>query len=125
MKHWLVPLAVTTLAAGCLSAPPKAAADGSVTCAVPQSVGTSFCQTATNLTSKQVTNQTSLCTSMQGSVVAACPQGAVGCCATTSGAVDFDQCYYGISVATGEQTCATAAGIWTAGSGASDAGLTD
>jgi hypothetical protein len=72
-----------------------------------------------------VTNQTSLCTSMQGTVVEACPGDAVGCCATTSGSVDFNQCYYGISAATGAQTCATMMGTWTAGSETSDAGVTD
>jgi hypothetical protein len=94
-------------------------------CTVPQPGGTSFCQASTNLTAKQVTNQTSLCTTMQGTIVAACPDGAVGCCATTSGSVDFDQCYYGISAATGEQTCTTMTGTWTAGSGTSEAGAAD
>jgi hypothetical protein len=126
MKLWIIPFAVTTLAAGCSSAPAKPPANGSVICTVPQSAGTSFCQIATNLTAKQVTNQMSLCTSSQGTVVAACADGAVGCCATTSGAVAFNQCYYGISVATGEQTCASMmGGTWTPGSGTSDAGATD
>jgi hypothetical protein len=52
-------------------------------------------------------------------------EGAVGCCATTSGSVDFDQCYYGISTATGEMTCATAMGTWTPTSVTSEAGATD
>jgi hypothetical protein len=122
MKLWFV----ATLAAGCVAVPAKPTADGSVICTFPQPGGTSFCQAATNLTAKQVTNQTSLCTSMQGTVVAACPDGAVGCCATTSGSVDFNQCYYGISVATGANTCAAMmGGTWTAGSGTSDAGATD
>jgi hypothetical protein len=109
-----------------MGAPARPTADGSVICTIPQPGGTSFCQAATNLTAKQVTNQTSLCTSMRGTVAAACPDGTVGCCATTSGSVDFNQCFYGISVATGEQTCATMmGGRWTAGPGTSDAGATD
>jgi hypothetical protein len=122
MKHWLVLFAVAALAAGCVSVPAKPAADGGVFCTVQEPGGASFCQAATNLTAKQVTNQTSLCTSMQGTVGAACPDGAVGCCAT---AVGLEQCFYGISLATGESTCATKAGTWTAGSGTSDAGATD
>jgi hypothetical protein len=108
-----------------LIAPAKPAADGSLICIFPQPGGTSFCQAATNLTPKEVTNQTSLCTSMQGTAVAACPVGAVGCCATTSGSVDFDQCFYGISAATGENTCATKMGTWAASSETSDASATD
>jgi hypothetical protein len=57
--------------------------------------------------------------------VAACPTDAVGCCATSSGSVDFDQCSYGISEATAEQRCTAMSGTWTAGSGTSDAGATD
>ncbi len=122
MKLWIVPFAVATLVSGCLSAPPH---NGSVLCIYPQPEGTSFCQTATNLTATEVTNQTSRCTSAQGTIVAACPAGAVGCCATTSGSVDFDQCYYGLSAATAEATCATKSGTWTAASGTSDADATD
>ena len=125
MKLWILPFAVATLAAGCLSAPAKPTADGSVICTFPQPGGTSFCQAATNLTPKQVTNQMSVCTSMQGTMVEACPGGSVGCCATTSGSVDFDKCYYGISAAPGEKTCATAMGTYAAGSGTRAAGATD
>jgi hypothetical protein len=128
MNLWIVPLAVTALAAGCITIPGKpsaAADDGGVNCSIPEPGDASFCQVATNLGPKQVTNQTSLCTSMHGTVVPACPDDAVGCCATTSGAVDFNQCFYGISVAAGEQTCAGMSGTWTAGSAASDAGETD
>jgi hypothetical protein len=125
MKSWIVRLAVATLAIGCASAAAKAPADGSVYCTIPQPGNTGFCQAATNLGAKQVTNQTSLCTSMQGTVVPACPDGAVGCCATTSGSVDFDQCFYGISAATGEKTCTTMMGVWTLGSGTPDAAATD
>jgi hypothetical protein len=123
MKLWIVRFFVATLVSGCFSAPPKG--DGTVTCIYPQPEGTSFCQIATNLTAKEVTNQTSLCTNAQGTVVAACPAGAVGCCATTSGSVDFEQCHYGSSAATEEAACATKSGTWTAGSGTSDAGATD
>jgi hypothetical protein len=123
MKLCIVPFVVATLAAGCL--PAKPTTDGSVTCTFPQSGGTSLCQAATNLTPKQVTTQTSLCTSMQGTMVAVCPDGAVGCCATMSGSADIDQCFYGISAADGEMTCVTKMGTWTAGSGTSDAGATD
>ena len=123
MKLWIVPFIV--LVTGCPSPPPKPLANGTLICTTPQSPGTSVCQVTTNLTPKQVTNQTSFCTSMNGTVVAACPDGAVGCCAFTSGAVDFDQCYYGISVAMGAATCATTMGTWTVGSGTSDAGATD
>jgi hypothetical protein len=125
MKLWIVPLAGATLVSGCLSAPPKPPADGSVICTIPQPGDTSFCQVASNLTAKQVANQTSVCTSQQGTVVAACPVGAVGCCSTASGLVDFDQCYYGISTATGETTCATKMGTWAPGTGTSDADATD
>jgi hypothetical protein len=130
MKFWIVAFPVVTLAAGCLispGAPHKASADGGVVCTIPETGDASFCQASTNLTAKQVANQTSLCTSQQGTVVAAaaCPEGAVGCCATTSGSVDFNQCFYGTSAATGEQQCATMAGIWTAGSETGDAGATD
>jgi hypothetical protein len=126
MKPWIVPFAVAALACGCqLVVPAKPTADGSVICIFPQPGGTSFCQAATNLTAKEVTNQTSLCTSMQGTVVTACPAGAVGCCATTSGSVDFDQCFYGVPAATEETACATKMGTWAAGSGTSDAGATD
>jgi len=144
MKTWLIPCAVAALAvgAGCIvNVPAKAdkadggvagdgveggsAASGSTSCTIPQPGGAGFCQASTNLTATQVTSQNSLCTSMQGTVVAACPAGAVGCCATSSGSVDFDQCFYGITNATGEQRCATMAGTWTAGSGNSDAGASD
>ena len=126
MKLCIVALALAILASGCLVAPAKGSADGSLTCIFPQPGGTSFRQSATNLTAKQVTSQTSLCTSMQGTVVADCPDGAVGCCATTSGSVDFEQCSYGAGgAATGEQTCATKMGTWTASAGTSDAGATD
>ena len=121
MKLCIVPFAVATLVSGCLSAPPH---NGSVICIYPQPGGNSFCQIATNLTAKEVTNQMSLCTSMQGTIVATCPVGAVGCCATTSGSVDFDQCFYD-SAATDESTCATKSGTWTASSGTSDADATD
>jgi hypothetical protein len=123
MKLWLVPFAVATLA-GCVSIPAKPSADGGVICVYPEPGGTSLCQAATNLTAKQVTNQTSLCT-MQGTLVAACPEGAVGCCATTLGSVDFDKCDYGISAATGQMACATAMGTWTPTSAPSEAGATD
>jgi hypothetical protein len=125
MKSWIAPLAVATLAIGCVSAPAKAPADGSVYCTIPQPGNGGFCQAATNLAAKQVTNQTAICTSMQGTVVPACPDGAAGCCATTSGSVDFDQCFYGSSAATGESMCATMMGVWTPGSGAPDAAATD
>jgi hypothetical protein len=125
MKLSILPFAVAMLASGCLSVPPKAAADGSLICIFPQPGGTTFCQVATNLTAKEVTSQTSLCTGMQGTVVAACPVGAVGCCATTSGSVDFDQCFYGVSAATEENACATKMGTWAAGSGTDDAGATE
>ncbi len=126
MKLCIVPFAIATLASSCqLIAPAKPTTDGSVICIFPQPGDTSFCQAATNLTPKEVTNQTSLCTSMQGTIVPACPVGAVGCCATTSGSVDFDQCFYGTSAATDENTCATKMGTWAAGSEASEAGATD
>lgn len=129
MKVWIVPFAVATLTSGCLlSAPaakPKPATDGGVICTFPEPGDASLCQASTNLTANQVTNQTSVCTSMNGTMVAACPGGAVGCCATTSGSVDFDQCYYGISVAFGEKMCASTSGAWTVTSGTSDAGATD
>jgi hypothetical protein len=125
MKFWFVCFALATLASSCVSIPAKAPADGSVICVFPQPGGSSFCQAATNLTAKEVTNQMSLCTSMQGAVVTACPAGAVGCCATTSGSVDFEQCFYDVSAATEESTCASKSGTWTAGSETSDAAATD
>jgi hypothetical protein len=125
MKLRIVFLAVATLAAGCLSAPAKPAADGSVICTYPEPGGTSLCQVATNLTAKQVTSQTALCASSQGTIVQACPGGAVGCCTTVSGAVDFNQCYYGITVAMGESTCETMMGAWTPGPETSDADAND
>jgi hypothetical protein len=125
MNFCIFPLAIAALVSGCITVPAKAAADESLICIYPQPGGASFCQTATNLTAKEVTSQTSLCSSQQGTVVTACPAGAVGCCSTTSGSVDFDQCYYGISAAMGESTCATKMGTWTLSSGTSDAGATD
>jgi hypothetical protein len=125
MKLCIVALALAILASGCLVAPAKGSADGSLTCIFPQPGGTSFCQAATNLTSKEVTSQTSLCSSMQGTVVPACPAGAVGCCATTSGSVDFDKCFYDVSAASEETACATKGGTWTAGSETSEAGATE
>jgi hypothetical protein len=114
MNFWIVPIAVATLASGCVGSPP--AKDGTLICIYPQTEGASFCQTATNLTAKEVTNQTSLCTSSQGTVVTACPVDSVGCCATTSGTTDFDKCFYNTSAAPREMACATSDGIWTAGS---------
>jgi hypothetical protein len=147
MKLWIAPFAVAALATGCTIVVPAkptkdggvatadggastagggvAAADGGVACTIPQPGDTGFCQAATNLTANQVASQTSLCTSMKGTVVEACPDGAVGCCAFTSGSVDFDQCFYRITAATGEETCTTMMGTWTAGAGTSDAGATD
>jgi hypothetical protein len=121
MKLWIVPFAVAALAVACI--PTKPTLSGSLTCTFPPSGGASLCQAATNLSSKQVTNQTSLCTSMQGTVVAACPAGEVGCCTTPSGSAEIEQCFYGISAADGKMACATKMGTWTAGSG--DAGATD
>jgi len=123
MNLWIVPLAVATLTSGCLGSPP--ARNGSLLCIFPESGGASFCQTATNLTAAEVTKQTSLCTSEQGTVVTACPAGSVGCCATTSGAVYFDKCFYGVNAATQAMTCATMSGTWTAGSETGEAGGTD
>jgi hypothetical protein len=145
MKFCIVPFAVATLTSACITVnvpakgtadggtakgtadggTAKGTADGSSICVFPQPGGGRFCQASTNLTANQVTNQTSLCTSMQGTIVAACPVGAVGCCATTSGSVDFDQCFYGVSAAVEENMCATNNGIWAAGSATSDAGATD
>jgi hypothetical protein len=148
MKFCVVPFAVATLSA-CIVVPAKGTAakgtaakgtadggtadggtaegtaDGSSICVFPQPGGGRFCQASTNLTANQVTNQTSLCTSMQGTIVEACPVGAVGCCATTSGSVDFDQCFYGVSAAVEENMCETNNGTWAAGSPTSDAGATD
>ena len=125
MNLCIVTLALATLASGCITVPGKAAADESLICIYPQPENTSFCQTATNLTAKEVTSQTSLCTSEQGTVVEECPADPVGCCTTTSGSVDFEKCFYGISAAAGASDCATKAGIWTAGSGTSEAGATE
>ena len=152
MKSWIVPFAVATLATGCIIVPAahkkadddggavaaadggaKAAADadGGVVCTVPQPGDAGFCQASTNLTAQQVTNQTSLCISQQGTVLAAtaCPEGAVGCCATTSGSVAFDQCFYASSATAAEMQCETMGGIWTpgleTGDATGDAGATD
>ena len=62
---------------------------------------------------------------MQGTIVAACPGGPVGCCATTSGAVDFEQCFYGVSAVDEEMACATKNGTWSAGTATGEAGATD
>lgn len=125
MKFCIVPFAIVALTSGCLSIPGKASENGSLTCVFPQPGGNSFCQEATSLTAKEVTSQTSLCTSMQGTVVDVCPAGAVGCCATTSGNTDFNKCFYGVNATTQASTCATNNGVWTAGSETSDAGATE
>jgi hypothetical protein len=125
MKRWLVLFALISLATGCISIPPKASADGGVNCIFPEPGGTSFCQAATDLTPKQVTSQTTLCSTQQGTVVTVCPGGAVGHCATTSGADDFEQYYYGISAAAGAMTCAAASGIWTPSPETTEAGATE
>jgi hypothetical protein len=125
MKFCILPFAVATLATGCITVPAKATADGTLICVFPQPGGSSFCQAATNLTPKEVTSQTSLCTSMEGTVVSACPAGAVGCCLATSGSVEFDQCFYDTSAATEENACAAKMGTWTGGSTTSDAGATE
>jgi hypothetical protein len=110
-------LLVSALVLACSSG--SGGSSGTLYCSV-EIAGAAQCSGYSNLTPDEQTAEQAACADEQGAVVGVCPDGYVGCCATSTAGYDLKQCYYAGTAATLEAACS---GVWTGTT--SDAGTTD
>jgi hypothetical protein len=111
-------LALSTIIAGCSSSS-GGGGSPSVFCSA-SFAGSQICYGYTNLTSDQQNAVTSSCKStLQGTIVSACPtSGLLGCCKTTTAGYNTEECYYGDDAGTSsasadQMACTSQSGTWS------------
>jgi hypothetical protein len=88
-------LVASTLVAGCSSSTSGSGGTPGVFCSTSL-LGSQLCYGYTNLNSDQTNAVTSACTqTLQGKIVSSCPSaGIVGCCKSSQGGYNIEECYY-------------------------------